>query len=126
MKSLWAYLIALALCLALPACALFDSSDDDDALEAAVYEGIYSQGIEAGMFEPCGRDEVWNITTIDVNVIRDFIDRVRAVEDNPVYARLRGVLSPKGEYVGNFITYDRQLDLTETLEVRSVQESDCR
>ncbi len=41
------------------------------------------------------------------------------------YVRLRGALSPKGQFPGIFIIYDRPLELTDVLEVRAIQEGDC-
>lgn len=125
MKPPLIYLIILALGLMLPACALIDSTEN----EPDVYEGTYSQGFEDSPFEPCRRSERWNIITGDTTAMQDFRDRVVAVLNqgsNPMYARLRGTLSPKGQYPGIFITYDHQLELIEVLEVRALRASDCR
>ena len=124
MNGYRALIFAAALCLVLNACALVDGS----VSEPDVYEGIYAQGFEDSPFEPCGRSERWLIAAGDTAAVRDFIrrafDEVQQ-RHNPMYARLRGTLSPKGPFPGIFITYDRKLELTEVLEVRAIQEGDC-
>lgn len=128
MKPRWAFLGAVALSLALPACALIDNNDGDD-LEPDVYEGVYAQGFEDSTFEPCGREEVWLITAGNDAAMQDFADRVVAVLNteggNPMYARLRGTTSAKGTVPGIFITYDRTLALTEVLDVKPLSEQSC-
>ncbi len=124
MKWYRAPIFAAALCLVLNACALVDGS----ASEPDVYQGIYVQGFEDSPFEPCGRSEKWLIAVGDTAAMQHFRERVLEVlkqGNNPMYARLRGTLSPKGEFPGNFITYDRILELSEVLEVRVIQEGDC-
>jgi len=124
MNGYRALIFAGALCLVLNACALVDGSES----EPDVYEGIYSQGFEDSTFEPCGRSERWLIAVGDTAAMQHFGERVFEVlrqGNNPMYARLRGALSPKGSFPGNFITYDRKLELTDVLEVRAIQEGDC-
>jgi hypothetical protein len=120
-----AWFLTVALCLALSACTLVNDGESDPD----VYEGFYAQGIEDSVFEPCHRDEVWQITEGDEAAVQRFLDRVfdeiRAGH-NPVYARLRGVLSPRGQIPGFFVTYDRTLELTEVLDVRTIRGDDCR
>ena len=125
MKWCQAPIFAAALCLVLNACALVDGSE----LEPDVYEGIYSQGFEDSPFEPCGRSERWLLAVGDTAAIQHFRERVFEVlrqGNNPMYARLRGTLSPRGHIPGFFITYDRTLEVTAVLEVRAIQEGDCQ
>ena len=125
MKPHPVYLFILALGLMLPACALVDGTENGPD----VYEGVFSQGFEDSPFEPCGRSEQWLITTGDTTAMRIFREQVFDVlraGSNPMYARLHGTLSPKGEYPGIFITYDRQLELTEVLDIRPLRGLDCR
>jgi len=124
MNGYRALIFAAALCLVLNACALVDGS----VSEPDVYEGIYAQGFEDSPFEPCGRSERWLLAVGDSAAMQHFRERVFEVlrqGNNPMYARLRGTLSPKGPFPGIFITYDRKLELTEVLEVRAIQEGDC-
>ena len=123
MKWYRALIFAATLGLVLNACALVDGSASEQ-----VYEGVYSQGIEDSTFEPCGRSERWLIAAGDTAAVRDFVRRAydeAQQRHNPMYARLRGILSSKGSFPGFFVTFDRTLELTEVLEVRAIQESDC-
>ena len=119
--------MAAGMSLTLAACSLVEG--EEGVLTADLYEGVYSQGIEDSTFEPCGRDEVWQIEFDDEAVTRVFIDQVSEVirqGENPMYARLRGTLSPRGQYPGIFIVYDRELTIIDTEEVRPLQDSDCQ
>lgn len=125
-------LLLAALVGSLAGCSLFGTDDvfpGDAENEVGIYEGRFAQGFEDSPFEPCGLDETWLITFEgDDAVGRDFIERVTAVtrHANPMYVRLRGVPSPKGEYPGIFISYDRRFTLVEVLEVRAPRIGDCR
>ena len=123
MKPGWAYIVAVAFCLGLSVCSLLDAS------EAVVYQGFYRVGFEDSTFEPCRRSEVWYIIAGNEEAVGDFVQRTFAgIEQgaNPMYVRLRGRVSRKGRYTGFSITYDRQLAVTGVLEVRPIQEGDCR
>lgn len=123
MKPGWAYIVAVALCLGLSVYSLIDAS------EAVVYEGIYDLGFEDSTFKPCRRAEAWTIITGDEEAVREFARRTFTVTEqgnNPMYVRLRGRVSRKGRYDGLFTTYDRQLAVTEVLEVRPIEEGDCQ
>ena len=131
MKTQPILLLVSLLCFTLTACTLIDPNETSfDALagERAVFEGRFTQGFEDSIFKPCGQDEAWFLTA-DSTTLRTFIRQsadALGQSGNPVYARLQGTLSLKGEYPGIFITYDRTLTVTEVLDVRPLRTNDCR
>ena len=98
-----------------------------DPMTLQVVEGLYQQGIEDSTFEPCQLEEVWQITADD-EVWQEFMPRVAEALNNgsPVYVRLEGIPSVKGEYQGFFITYDRIFEMKDVLNVRARSSGDCR
>lgn len=86
------------------------------------YKGIYTQGIEDSSFNPCiNREESWRLTINDDS----FYKKLSAVGENPVFVKLRGIVSEKGRYQGFFVTYDRTFEVNEVIEVTSTNKNKC-
>lgn len=94
-----------------------------------VFAGRYESGFETSAFHPCGSEEQWWVTADSAAWARlhepparvDSVGYLEAV----AFVRLRGRRSPPGEY-GHVGAYDRELTVTEVLEVRPPEEAECR
>ncbi len=116
-------LLTLVLALACGACSLLG----EDA-ETGVFEGFYALGFEDSTFEPCARDERWWVAPVDEETARELNERyLEAYEQGGVrvFVRLRGVRSRKGSY-GHLGSYERQLTVSQVLDVRAARPGDCR
>jgi hypothetical protein len=99
-----------------------DATDAQDIEE--VVSGLYSWGFEVSDFQPCGVDEKWWV----VGSAPELLSRYRALTSNvyeQVYARLKGIKSAPGHY-GHLGAYDRQFEVHEILELRALQNGDCK
>src|SRR5262245_40694948 len=97
------------------------SCGDPFALLDGSFHGHYAQGFEINDFLPCGaRDgQQWWV----VGSIQSVEQFMRDHSVGTVYVRWRGELSDEGLY-GNGL--ERELDVTEVMEVREVRSDDCR
>ena len=115
----------IIIALAVGGCSIFSSDDDEIKLAGKedVYAGIYSQGIEDSSFKPCiAQNEVWKLINIEDT---SFIRQIIKFKENPVYVKLKGVPSEKGEFRGFFMTYDRQFTVQKVVHIGSLQENGC-
>lgn len=95
---------------------------------ADLHAGRYESGFETSAFYPCGSDEQWWVTADSAAWARlhappariDSAGYLEAV----AFVRLRGRVSPPGEY-GHVGAYDRELRVSEVLEVRAPEEGEC-
>ena len=84
-------------------------------------------GFEEAALRPCGSDEQWWIVGSD-NAIIELQDRWTALGlewYQHGYAEVRGERSRTGEY-GHLGLYQREFAVTEVLEVRLLEEGECR
>ena len=104
-----------------------------------VYEGLFSEGFEVSMFEPCDANERWWLTGFDTS-LRSFLERKEElrrdyIEANEIvsagyvaplfYLRLKGGVSDVGEF-GHMGAYQRQIVLREVVELRIATVEDSR
>ncbi len=118
MRSL---IVLVTLALACGACSLFGEDT-----EPGVFEGFYTLGFEDSAFEPCARDERWWVAPVNEETALN--ERYLAVYDQGrvrVFVRLRGERSRKGSY-GHLGHYERQLTVSQVLDVRAARPGDCR
>lgn len=116
-------LLILSMSLSVYSCSIF-GGDDREIVPGVegMYTGIYSQGIEDSIFNPCiDQEESWVIFSEDPAIF----SQIREAEGNPVYLELRGTPSEKGEYQGFFVTYDRKFEIKEVVEAKSLEERRC-
>ncbi len=116
-------LLTLALALVCGACSLFGEDT-----ETGVFEGFYTLGFEDSTFEPCARDEHWWVAPVNEETARELNERYLDVYDQGrvrVFVRLRGERSRKGSY-GHLGHYERQLTVSQVLDVRVARPGDCR
>lgn len=92
-----------------------DSTAPDESGE---YAGHYSVGFEVSEFVPCGSDESWWLVGTAELVSQVQGDEPGGTPTTPVFVRVRGELSDPGSY-GHLGAYDRQLTVTEVVEVGS-------
>lgn len=92
-----------------------DSTAPDGSAE---YSGHYSVGFEVSEFVPCSSDESWWLVGTPELMSQVQSDEPGRAPTTPVFVRVRGELSGPGSY-GHLGTYDRQLTVTEVLEVGS-------
>ena len=79
-------------------------------------------GNEDSNFNPCiDREESWQLNVQDTT----FGTKLQKANGNPVYIKLRGVVSTKGEYRGFFAVYDRRFEVEEVIEVTSTKRKHC-
>ena len=128
MRSILALLFLL---LVGAGCELLPDGDEPQVFpeaRPAQFEGFYAQGFEDSTFQPCGRDDRWWVTG-DEEALRTlaqgYTDAGPQSNYAPVFARVRGTLSPSGTY-GNFDFFARALAIDEVLEVRAARPGDCR
>lgn len=107
-------------------CDLLSGDSGIASGRTGVYAGVYSQGIEDSVFEPCGLDEEWKIIGFDADTTfgQRIWERVEEGE-NPMFVRLRGTPTERGHFDGFFVTYDREFALKDALEVRPLAERNC-
>lgn len=112
---------AAALLLLMAACAANGLPPPRDE-----FRGTYSFGFEVSSFEPCSSGEQWWVLSDeDLHVAYE-----RTVGEGakyayvPVFVRLRGRIGPEGRY-GHLGVYQRELTVTEVLEIREARQGDC-
>lgn len=103
--------------LTLPGASIRQTPQADEI----VVHGHFRSAFELSALEACGEDESWWVTTAD-----GLIERYHAVASNsePVFVVLRGRLSKPGSF-GHLGAYNRHLQVTEVVDVRSAAEGDC-
>ncbi len=85
--------------------------------------GRLSLGFETTSFRPCGVRENW--LPLAGPELHSKYDSVAGAMYEPVFARLRGTVGPRGRF-GHVGANDRELRVTRVLEVRGLAERDCR
>jgi len=94
-----------------------------------VFAGRFESGFETSAFHPCGSEEQWWVTADSGAWARLHAPPARTDSggylEAVAFVRLRGRRSPRGEY-GHVGAYDRELRVTEVLEVRPPAEAECR
>ena len=93
-----------------------------------LHEGGFVSGFETSAFYPCGSDEQWWVVAdsaawAELHAPSARIDSggYRTVT---AFVRVRGRVSPPGEY-GHVGAYDRELEVSEVLEVRAPGTAEC-
>lgn len=115
--------VTVAISLLFNACSIF-GGDNREIVPGVdgTYTGIYSQGFEDSIFNPCiDRDESWQLISEGPNVF----NKINEPEGNPVFIELRGIPSKKGEYKGFYVTFDRKFEVKEVIESKSLDKKDC-
>jgi hypothetical protein len=103
-------------------CSLFGDifGGDDDK-----YVGTVSFGFEEVSFRPCGRTEQWWMTGGEIIAeLQTQYNDLGVNQYEPVYARLNGEPSEKGEY-GHVGAYQREFEVTRIVEVRLLSDGEC-
>lgn len=116
-------LLLLLMSFLVYSCSIF-GSDDQEIVPGVegTYTGIYSQGIEDSDFNPCiDRDESWQLNSEDPAVF----SKINEAEGNPVYVKLRGIPSEKGEFMGFYVKFDRQFEVKEVIESKNLNKKNC-
>ncbi|MBN2733168.1 MAG: hypothetical protein JXR26_12125 [Balneolaceae bacterium] len=116
-------LLILLMSLLIYSCSIF-GGDDPEIVPGVegTYTGIYSQGFEDSDFNPCiDRDESWQLSSEDPAAF----SKINEAEGNPVYVKLRGIPSEKGEFMGFYVMFDRKFEVKEVLFSKSLNEKNC-
>lgn len=79
-------------------------------------------GWETNSFRPCGSEEDW-LPYITPEMYAEY-QRATGPGFKPAYARFRGTVGPRGKF-GIYGVNDRELHVTELVEVYPVTERDC-
>ena len=87
-----------------------------------IHAGFYRAGFEEDGFSPCESGEEWWV--VDGQELRARYAETAERDYEPVYAVVRGETGPRGAF-GHLGAYDRELRVTEVLEVRAPREGDC-
>lgn len=90
------------------------------------YVGAVAFGFEVSAFHPCGSDEQWWV--VGDAALVDLQTRYFDLGINPyelAFAELRGDRSRQGQY-GHLNAYDREFEVTKVIEIRKLNEEDCR
>ena len=90
--------------------------------EEVVVEGRLSFGFEVTSFRPCQSAENW-LPLMSAKMHARYDSLTDAMYE-PVFARVRGTIGPRGRY-GHMGANDRELHVTELLEMRKSAERDC-
>jgi hypothetical protein len=91
---------------------------------SATHRGHFSYGFETSAFRPCNSDEVWWVTGEGANALIEQYGNAAPADYEEVYAEVRGQVSEPGSY-GHLGAYQRELSVTEVVEVRAKGEEDC-
>jgi hypothetical protein len=91
--------------------------------DVEIVSGLYSWGFEVSDFRPCGLDEKWWVVGSEPELSTRY-NALTLETYEPVYARLAGIKSRPGQY-GYLGAYDRQFEVREILELRTLQNDDC-
>lgn len=95
---------------------------------ADLHAGRYESGFEASAFYPCGSDEQWWLTADSASWARLHAPPARidsgGYREATAFVRVRGRVTGPGEF-GHMGAYDRELTVTEVLEVRAPEEGSC-
>ncbi len=98
------------------------------SLESGTWEGYVIFGRGSSSFNPCGSRETWWVKSKGFSKVAEKLqadyERIAQKPYEPVYARLRGEVSRKGQY-GRLGSYQRVLYVEEVLEIRSKRDDDC-
>lgn len=102
-------------------------SNPDDLIKQDLFEGFPGFGFETSAFTPCGVKEHWWVTSANDEVGEELTRAYDAAstQNRPVYARLRGKITPKGSY-GHLGMYTREFTVSEIVDLRAKQAGDCQ
>jgi hypothetical protein len=96
---------------------------DPFALPDGSFHGHYTFAFEASAFRPCGADASWWVSG-DLDPVFAFFGPLPPGEAARAFVRWHGELSGKGRY-GHLGAYERELTVTEVIEVRTPAPDDC-
>ncbi|MFC2085744.1 hypothetical protein ACFLRO_00875 [Bacteroidota bacterium] len=116
------FLSIVVLVISLSGCSLFDGRLGG---RTDVYVGQMSFGFEEAAFRPCNTREQWWITGGDVvGELQSRYNDLGVAWYEPVYAKLKGDKSGKGEY-GHLGAYEREFDVSDVIEIRLLEQGEC-
>ncbi|MGH7444411.1 MAG: hypothetical protein ACREKM_06025 [Longimicrobiales bacterium] len=108
-----------------------EAAGDGDNAGRTLYEGQYTFGHEANVFQPCASDRTYWVVG-DSALIEDLQARYTFWRDSalaepyaPVYARLRGGPSANVESDGFAAQYDGMFEVVEVEALRGLRAGDC-
>lgn len=92
------------------------------------WKGTYAWGFEESAFRACGSTTRWWVTSSDSEVSEQLVNEHRQLTSDTMYqevfVRFRGTLSERGTY-GHVGAYERELDVTEIVEMRVLADGEC-
>ncbi|PWN07541.1 hypothetical protein [Rhodohalobacter mucosus] len=112
----------------LQSCGVLNSDDGPPVNTEVGFEGIYVQGFEDSGFQSCEYEEpTWKpvFNEHSFNQLQEFWEKRDQNGGPQTRLRITGILSSKGTYRGIYVTYKREIQILDILEIEYTEDADC-
>ena len=125
----FSYFILLLLCAGLlQSCGVLRSDDGPPVNTEIEFEGVYAQGFEDSGFQSCDYDEpVWKpvFNENSFGQLQEFWENRDSNGGPLTRLRIVGVVTRKGTYRGIYVTYNREIQILDILDIEYTDNTDC-